>query len=113
MNYELSLKQLIHYEEEIHFHSMDIVIHISRSLTSDEEAYIIRLIDGWFLVGMHYGYEGNKLSYRSDIVFEDEQSIYLNVDFGGENVTALNILLESIYDALKMYEVTIEKIELE
>lgn len=112
MKYNLVFSELIEYEDQIDFDGLNIIIHISR-LLNEEEKYIAKLIKGWFILGSHYGYSEYPINYISNIAFEDGQTICFFVDFGGENVPVLNILIRALNDALSVYEVNIEKIELE
>lgn len=71
-----------------------------------------RVISGWYDVGVHGGF-GGYFHYLDDVIFDDEQTISFSIDMGSAPFEALDILYQIVDNALNMYGVQLEKIELE
>jgi len=91
---------------------VQVTFYLSRMLTPEQEQYVERVIGGWYDVGVHRGFGDGVLHYMDRVIFDDEQTIYLCIDMGSCPEQALGVLLRVVVDALNMYDVKVEKIEL-
>lgn len=87
--------------------------YLSKPLTEEQEKKIEKLICGWFDVGLNKGFDDYGLSYFDDLIFDEENVIYVSVDFGNATDRPLEVLIKILKTALEDYGVKITKIELE
>ncbi|MHB1418239.1 MAG: hypothetical protein ACYCX4_01425 [Bacillota bacterium] len=91
---------------------VSITFYLSRMLTTEQEQYIKGIIIGWYDVGVHGGF-GGYFHFMHDIIFDDEQTIYLSMDMGSAPSDALDVLYTIVNHVLTMYDLLLEKIKLE
>lgn len=92
---------------------VQITFYLNKMMTEKQEGELKQLIGAWFAVGLHRGYGEGVLHYLGDVVFDDEQTIYVLADMGSCSKNALDVLLKIVIDALQQYNVTVNKITLE
>jgi hypothetical protein len=90
----------------------ELIFYMSRGLIFEEEQYIERVILSWYIMGIHRGLSEYKLHYMSDPVFDDDNTISFQIDFGGCSIKVLNSLFTVLKDSLEIYDVRLIKIEL-
>jgi len=92
---------------------VQVTFYLSKMLTEEQEQYLDRIITAWYDIGTHKGYGEGPLHNLHDVIFDDEQTIYLSIDMGRCPISALEVLYKVVIDALDTYGVKVEKIELE
>jgi hypothetical protein len=102
----------IEQKKDLDLPDVTIVFYINIILTAEQEHYLKRIISGWYDVGAHGGFGGN-FHFLDHIIFDDEKTISFHVDMGSAPIEALDVLYRIVDDALNMYGVQLEKIELE
>lgn len=92
---------------------INITIYLDKSLTPEQEEKVQRLIISWYDVGVHGGYGEGYLHFMHEIIFDDEKTISLTVDYGSyRSWDALKVLCKILEEEMKIYHVGIRKIEL-
>ena len=95
-----------------------ISFYMSSMLTPEQEKEVESLISAWYIVGSEKGFEidtwKGRFHYLGDVIFDDEQCLYIAADLGSCNEdAALQALFNIIESRLESYGVDIERVELE
>lgn len=90
-----------------------VTIFLSRFLKYSEENLIEKEILKWYSIGVSEGYNDGYLHSLNELIFDDEATIYLDLDMGSCKLELLEQLLQKIKETLSKYKVKITKIDIE